>query len=132
MAIVLPPPVTPQLAPLTELRAQVHDETLVEYKGVRIHIFGSQMVPAERLRAAITAASNISDAVRAIGSLYYITGYPAALVSYAPEGSKDLYVRVTPGQVSSLAGPPELLDYFGNLKGRAPLTDAAFESDRVL
>ena len=132
MGIALPPPVTPQLAPLSELQAQAQDQLQLEYRGVHIHVFGSHAVPAERLRKTVSAAATISDAVRAIGSLYYLAGFPATVLSYAADGSYDLYVRVVPGRVSEVKAPPRLQAYFDNLTRHAPLTDAELEHDRAL
>jgi hemolysin activation/secretion protein len=132
MGIALPPPVTPQLAPLSELQAQAQDQIQLEYRGVHLHVFGSKAVPAERLRAAVDAAATISEAVRAVGSLYYLAGFPATVLSYAPDGISDLYIRVVPGKLSEVKAPPRLMPYFSNLTGDAPLTDAEFEHDRAL
>ena len=69
MAISLPPPLPPQQGALTELRAEAgHEPSIfIDYNSVRIRIFGSQLVPEQRLRAAVAAAATLSDAVRSIG-----------------------------------------------------------------
>ena len=138
MAIALPPPMTPQEGSVAELRAQsrVQQELVIEYrKGVLIHVFGGEGVAPDRMRKAVTATTSISDAVRTIGYLYYISGYPATLVTYAEAGQYfvDLYVRVVPGHVRDVTGPAALLPYFSDLKaGQAPLTSARLEADRAL
>ena len=134
MAISLPPPLPPQQGALTELRAEAgHEQALsIDYKSVHIRIFGSRLVPEQRLRAAIAAAATLSDAVRSIGYAYYSGGYPATVLSYAAEKDTQVtvYVRVVPGRVSAVTGPAELLDYFKDLPRHAPLTDAQLEADR--
>jgi hypothetical protein len=137
MAIALPPPIPPQEGSVAELRQQLQgqQELLIEYKqGVIIHVFGSQLVAADRMHQAVVAAANISDAVRTVGYIYYVSGYPATLVTYAETGQyiADIYVRVVPGRVRDVTAPPALLPYFSNLKGgKAPLTSAALEADRA-
>ncbi|HZR34158.1 MAG TPA: hypothetical protein VFA75_02200 [Nevskia sp.] len=135
MAISLPPPVPPQQAPLAELRAEASQRPslLIDYGRVHLRIFGSPLLPERRLREAVAAAGNLSDAVRAIGYSYYSAGYPATLVSYAAEkaGSVTVYVRATAGQVSRVSGSAPLLHYFEDLPQHAPLTDAQLESDRT-
>ena len=83
----------------------------------------------------MATADNLSDAVREIGAAYYLSGYPAALVTYALIGEfdRDLYVRIVPGRVKDVTGPAALLPYFSDLKGeRTPLTSARLEADRAL
>jgi hemolysin activation/secretion protein len=137
MAIALPPPITPQQGPPLELRDQSLTQKVVtiEYKGIHVHVFGSERVSAERIRAAVNAADNISDAVRAVGYLYYVSGYPAALVTYATVGQiqYDVYVRVVPGRVRDVEAPAALMPYFSDLKAaKEPLTSSGFERDRAL
>jgi hemolysin activation/secretion protein len=132
MAIALPPPIPPQPAAPYELRAEAKDEIVIEYQGTNIHVFGEHLADPERLREVVAAAPSISDAVRAIGYLHYVSGYPATLVSYAVTSSDDLHVRVVAGRVKAVTGPGYLLPYFEDLKGKATLTDRAFEADRAL
>jgi hemolysin activation/secretion protein len=136
MAIALPPPITPQPASAVELRTESRQQQAlsIDYKGTQIHVFGGNLPPADKLRRAVAAADNLSDVIRAVGYVYYLDGYPAALVSYAVVlgYEKDVYVRVTPGKVSEVTGPAELLPYFNNLKNGKPLTAQALESDRAL
>jgi hemolysin activation/secretion protein len=136
MAIALPPPITPQPASAVELRAEslAQQSLLIDYKGTHIHVFGSKLLPAERLSKAVAGADNLSDAIRAIGYAYYVDGYPAALVSYAAVlgYEQDVYIRVVPASVSEVTGPAPLLPYFNNLKNGKPLTAHALEHDRAL
>ena len=136
MAIALPPPITPQQAPIEELRAQSADAVLLDYRGIRIHLFGpaiaAHIVDPQRLQKTVSAADTPSDAVREIGYLHYVAGYPATLVSYAIADGKDLYIRVVPGHVSQVRGPAQFTAYFDNLKKPAPLTAADLEADRAL
>jgi hypothetical protein len=136
MAIALPPPVTPQLAPIGQLRAEARDELLLEYRGVHLHLFGplidARAVDPALLRRQVAAADTLSDAVRAIGYLHYAHGHPAALVSYGLAGRSDLYIRVAPGRVGEVRAPPALAGYFADLPGRAELRASDLEADRVL
>lgn len=136
MAIALPPPITPQPASAVELRAESQQQQAlsIDFKGTQIHVFGERMPPAERLRQAVAAADNLSDAIRAIGYAWYLDGTPAALVSYAAVlgYARDVYVRVIPGRISDVTGPARLLPYFDNLKSGKPLSASALESDRAL
>jgi hypothetical protein len=137
MSIALPPPIPPQQSAPLELREQSLAQATVniDYQGVQLHIFGSQLVPEERLRKVVLAAGNLSDAVRSVGMVYYLSGYPATLVSYASVGSGkyDVYVRVVPGRVSGLSGPAALLPYFSNLEHQqGPLRSSALERDRAV
>lgn len=137
MAIALPPPIAPQQAAASELRAQASqrqesEQLVIDYQGTRIHVFGDLKVDPEVLRAAVTAAGNISDAVRSIGYLHYTAGYPASLVSYSVTGSDELHVRVVQGRIKDVSGPEALTAYFSDLRNRLPLTDAAIEADRGL
>lgn len=134
MAIALPPPPTPQQGELPALRAEASREPsiAIDYRGVRLCIFGSQLVTEERLREAVGQAASLSDAIRAIGASYYRAGYPATLLSYAADrgGQATVYVRVVPGKVSEVRGAEELRPWFRDLPQHAPLTDAQFEGDR--
>ena len=138
MGIALPPPITPQLGAAAELRAQsqAQPQLVIEYaQGTLIHVFGSNLVDADRLRKAVMAADTVSDAVRTVGYVYYVSGYPAALVSYAQTsgGAVDIYVRVVPGRVKAVTGAPELQAYFSDLgEGKTPLSSARLEADRAL
>ena len=124
------------MAELREQSRAQHDELVIEYrKGALIHVFGSQLVPADRMRKAVVAAASISDAVRTVGYVYYVSGYPATLVTYAETGQflVDIYVRVVPGRVRDVTGPAALQPYFSDLKGgKAPLTSARLEADRAV
>ncbi|MDR3418902.1 MAG: hypothetical protein P4L83_22230 [Nevskia sp.] len=135
MAIDLPPPLEPQLAPIEEVRAQSGREVTIEYRGVRIHLSGpavdSGAVDSARLRRDVAAAETPSDAVRTIGYLYYVSAYPAELTRYAVAGPQDLYVRVVPGRVERVDGPARLLPYFSGLSGRT-LRCADLEDARIL
>jgi hemolysin activation/secretion protein len=138
MAIALPPPIDPQEASPVELRQQwlAQPAVSLDFQGARLHVFGEHLVAEERLRLALAAATNLSEAIRAIGYAQYVAGYPASLASYAAVqegGGYDIYVRVVPGRVREVGGPPALLPYFADLNGaKAPLTSAALESDRAL
>jgi len=138
MAIALPPPIDPQEGSPLELRQQwlAQPALSIDYQGAHLHVFGSHLAPAERLRQAVAAAANLSEAIRAIGYVQYSSGYPASLVSYAAvnDGAGyDIYVRVLPGRVREVQAPPALQRYFADLaEGKGPLTDTALESDRVL
>ena len=136
MAIPLPPPVTPQQAPLQAVQAQGSRELLLDYHDIRIHLSGPLLerggVEDERLRNGVAGADSLSDAVRMIGYLYYANGYPATLVSYAVAGKQDLYVRVVAGRVHAVHGPQRLAEYFDDLRDRPVLRDLDLESDRVL
>ncbi len=136
MAIALPPPITPQQGSPVELREQwlAQPALTIDYQGMHLHVFGSHLAQPERLRKAVGEAANLSDAIRAIGYIHYMDGYPATLVTYAAvnSGEYDIYVRVVPGRVSEVSGPPGLLPYFSNLKGKDPLTSAGLEADRAL
>jgi len=138
MAVALPPPIDPQEGSPVELRQQSLAQPVVdiEYQGARLHVFGSQLADAARLRQAVAAAANLSEAIRAIGYVHYLSGYPASLVSYAAVGGGngyDIYVRVLPGRVREVSGPPALLPYFSNLQGgKGPLHAAELEADRAL
>jgi hypothetical protein len=138
MAIALPPPIEPQEASPVELREQWLQQPQLEldFKGMRLHVFGAHLVPAARLRQAVAVCASLSDAIRTVAYLHYAGGYPASLVSYAAVnagGAYDIYVRVVPGRVREVAGPPALLPYFSNLGGgQGPLTDAGLEQDRAL
>lgn len=138
LAIALPPPITPQQGSVVELRAQsqVQHGQVIEYrKGTRIHVFGAPAADPDQLRQAVVAAETLSDAVRTIGYVYYVSGYPATLVSYAAslQAVVDIYVRVVPCRVTDVSGAPELRAYFSDLKdGQAPLTAARLEADRAL
>lgn len=135
MAIALPPPPTPLQAELPALRAEAAREAGfdADYRGVRMHVFGSAAVPQARLREAIGAAQSLSDAIRAVGASYYRAGFPATVVSYAVErgDTVTVYVHVVPGRVSAVRGPAPLLPWFRDLPRHAPLTDAQLESDRA-
>lgn len=136
MAIALPPPITPQPASAVELRTESQQQQALQldYKGTLLHVFGGKPPPEEQLRRAVASADNLSDAIRAVGYAYYLDGTPAALVSYAAVlgYEKDVYIRVIPGRVSEVTGPPRLLPYFDNLKNGKPLSSSALEADRAL
>lgn len=136
MSIALPPPVTPQLAPIEQLQAQAGDALVLDYHGIHLHVFGplidTHAVDPALLRKQVAAAETISDAVRQIGYLHYAHGYPAALVSYGVAGRQDLYVRVAPGRVSAVKGPQELAAYFDDLPRQPVLRDSTLEADRAL
>jgi hypothetical protein len=140
MAIALPPPPPPQQGPLAELRAEAGREPsfVVDYKGIRIQVFGKLLVPEARLRQGIEAADSLSNAVRSLANSYYYYGYPAPLLTYAadksaqPAAPPTVYVRVVAARVSRVAGPPELLPYFADLPRPQPLTDAQLEADRAV
>jgi hemolysin activation/secretion protein len=136
MSIALPPPVTPQLAPIEALRAQAGDALVLDYRGIHLHLFGpligTRAVDPELLRKRVAAAETISDAVRQIGYLHYAHGYPAVLVSYGVAGGQDLYIRVAPGRVSAVRGPQELAAYFDDLPRQPVLRDSTLEADRAL
>lgn len=121
---------------MAELRAEAGGEPsfVVDYKGVRLRVYGRLMVPEQRLRLGIAAAESVSDAVRSLGLRYYYDGYPAPLVSYAVDrtGQPTVYVRLVAARVSRVAGPPELLPYFADLPRQGPLTDARLEADRAV
>jgi len=133
MSVALPPPITPQQASPMELRAaaQAQHEWLFDYGKFRIHVFGFQSVDQDKMRQIIAATGSLSDAVRAIGYVYYVSGYPAAYLQYAAIGS-DIYVRAMPGTIKAVVGPPSLLAYFSSLKGKTPLTASELEPDRAL
>ena len=136
MAIALPPPITPQPEPLEEIRAYSPYEVLLDFRGVRVHLSGpliqAGVVSRERLQKQISLAETPSEAVRDIGYLHYMAGYPATLVSYAVSGDKDLYVRVTSGHVRSVQGPPAIAGYFENLVNTSWLAASDLEHDRTL
>ncbi len=136
MAIDLPPPATPQQAPTAELVAQAHGAVVIPFRGLRIHVFGpaveSRLVSAERLAADVAKADTVSDAVRTIGYLYYVSGYPAELTSYALADPTNLYVRVVPGRLSEVRAPARYQPYLSGLSAQSPLTDASFERARAL
>ncbi len=136
MAIALPPPITPQPAPLAQLRAHPAHEVLLDFRGVRIHLSGplieAGVVSRERLQKEISSLDTPSEAVREIGYLHYVAGYPATLVSYAVGDDKDLYVRVSSGHVQSVKGPAAISGYFGNLVSTTWLKADRLERDRTL
>lgn len=136
MAIALPPPPPPQQGSLAELRVEAAREPsfTVDYKGVRIRVFGTLLVPERRLRQGIAAADTLSDAVRSVAYSYYYNGYPAPLLSYAADKSAQptVYVRIVAARVSHVVGPSELLPYFADLPHDQPLTDARLEADRAV
>lgn len=136
MAIALPPPITPQQAPLEEIRIAGEQGLVLQYQGIRIYLAGEPVaanwVEAMELQRVITAAGNISDAVRGIGDLYYASGHPATLVRYAVIDPHELYIRVVAARVEDVRGPPEVAPYFANLKGSTGPGASLLERDRVL
>jgi hypothetical protein len=138
MSIALPPPIDPLEGSPVELREQwlAQPALTIDYQGAHLHVFGGHLAPAELMRQAVATAANLSEAIRAIGYVHYLAGYPASLVSYAAvnEGAGyDIYVRVLPGRVREVSAPPALLPYFVDLGGgKGPLTGAELEADRVL
>ncbi|MDE0853562.1 MAG: hypothetical protein OSA97_03985 [Nevskia sp.] len=117
-------------------QSQAQQEVRIEYrKGVLIHVFGGPPLDPDHLRKAVIAAASLSDALRTVGYIYYVSGYPAALLSYAETGQYlvDIYVRVVPGRVRDVTGAPELQAFFADLKGaKGPLTSSRLEADRAL
>ena len=136
MAIDLPPPATPQQSPPAELVAQAGGAIVIPYRKWRIHLFGpavqSGAVGAQRLSEDVSKADSLSDAVRTIGYLYYVSGYPAELTSYALADAQNLYVRVVPGRVSEIHAPPRYQSYLSQLSSQSPLSDSALERARAL
>ncbi len=132
MAIALPPPVTPQLAPLQQVVGDSRDMWLIDYQGVQIHVVGDLLISVDSVRAAVTAAPTVSDAVRAVGATFYRAGYPAALLSYAVSGETDLYIRVTVGKLSEVDAPDSLKSYFSGLVSDHPLRTRSLERARAL
>src|SRR5438128_1358452 len=104
MAVALPPPLTPALGKLEELHAHAGSEMIISFGPIRMHVFGSAVLSHDQVQAAAARATNLSDAVRALGLAYYRAGYPAAQLTYALSG-QDLYILVTLGRVSSVTGP---------------------------
>jgi len=132
LAIALPPPTTPQLAPLEQVVEQTRDMWLFNYQGVSLHVLGDLVIDVEDVRSAVSAAANISDAVRAIGAVYYTHGYPATLLSYAVAGEQDLYVRVVTGKLAEVDAPESLKPFFRGLVSDRPLREAPLERARAL
>ncbi|MDB5976517.1 MAG: hypothetical protein JWR07_3277 [Nevskia sp.] len=136
MAIDLPAPVTPQQAPVAELVAQAQGAFIIPYGKLRIHVFGpaveSGLISAARLSEDVAKADTVSDAVRTIGYLYYVSGYPAELTSYALADPQNLYVRVVPGCISEVRAPSGYQPFLSGLPSHSPLTDASLERARAL
>lgn len=132
MAIALPPPLPPQEAPAYELATQAQDEIVVQHGGVQLHVYGPRLADAETLRDAAASATNLSEAIRAIGRAQYLAGYPATVLSYAVTGSDDVHLRLLPGRVQEITGPPQLVAYFASLRDGGPLSVRELELARSL
>ncbi|MDB5988410.1 MAG: hypothetical protein JWR16_3463 [Nevskia sp.] len=105
---------------------------LINYQGVAVHVVGDLLANEAEVRAAAIAAADISDAVRAIGAVFYRSGYPATLLTYAVADDRDLYVRVVAGKVAEIDGAESLKPYFRSLVSDRPLREAALERARAL
>ena len=132
MAITLPPPVEPQLSAPTVLASQAVDETVVDYHGIHIHVFGHPRLDPELLRRVIPLQPSLSDAVRAVGALCYAAGYPGTIIRYGVTDHANLYVKEVQGHVESVQAPDDLLPYFRGLQGKTMLSDSALEERRAL
>lgn len=130
MAVDLPPPLPPQQGELAQVQTG-EAVAVVPFQDYQIHVLGARVVDGAALAAAVAAADNVSNAVRALAAAYLEAGYPAAQLTYALNG-KDLYVLATLGGVSSVQAKAPLGAYFQGLAGVSPLTDDALEPKRML
>ncbi|HZP12264.1 MAG TPA: hypothetical protein VFB36_07570 [Nevskiaceae bacterium] len=131
MAVALPPPLTPQLGNVEELRSRANGAMTLSYQQYHLHVYGTDVIPQGTLQAAIQNADTLSNAVRGIAGLYYNKGYPAVQVVYALAGD-DLYILVSLGVITTTAGPDHLTRYFTGMDASAPLTDLMLEPRRTL
>lgn len=137
MAIELPPPIEPVLAPLEQVLVPAIGDSTIDYQGVAIHVTGpdGRLAPAQRAALArlVAEAPSISDAVRVIGRYFYLSsGLPAAITRYAVSDSRDLFVHVSAGHVAVVDAPDPLRPYFAALVHAEPLRAAELERARVL
>jgi hemolysin activation/secretion protein len=136
LAIDLPPVITPQQAPASELVAHYHGGIAIPFHGRTITVFGPAIergvVSPGRLKSDVAQAGTFSEAVRLIGYLYHISGYPAAVTRYAMVDSSHLYVYVAPGRVSEIRSPPQYHPYLDSLIGPQVLEEAKLERARAL
>lgn len=136
MAIDLPPASTPEQAQASELVSLYHGGIDIAFRGRTITVFGPAVdrgaVSADRLKADIAQADGLSDAVRLVGYVYHISGYPAVLVRYAMPDSRHVYVYVVPARVSEVHTPPRYRPYMDGLVGPQALAESDFERARAL
>ena len=130
MALDLPPPATPQPAPLAEVQRGDSTGTLT-YAAYTLHVGGDRLLSNTALQAAVEGAPTLSDAVRNLARAHTLAGYPAARISYALSGA-DLYLHVSAGAVAKVEAPENLAPYFSGIEQAQPLTVNEFETRRVL
>lgn len=131
MAIALPPPSTPELAPVDVVRAGGSEILKLSWQQNTIHVLGVEQIDKSLIEVAITTAGSLSDVVRQIQAVYYIAGYPAVQVRYALV-EPDLYMLVVPGKITRVVAAEPYGKYFDGLAGADPLTDDALEPPRIL
>lgn len=130
MAVGLPPPQTPQLAPLQQVRATVETSS-VAFQSYTIHVGGALALSENEVKTALAAAPSLSDAVRNLTAAAYAKGFPAVQTLYALAG-QELYVTINPGKLSAVHAAAPMDRYFDDLAGADPLTASMLERRRVL
>lgn len=131
MSIALPPPATPQLGTVEQLQAQASSGVVVAYQNYQLHVVTAGTLDEATLNKVIGGADSLSNAVRGIASAAYAAGYPAAQVMYVASGT-DIYVVVTPGEISEVRADDALQPYLEGLTDAKPLRDSDLESHRAL
>lgn len=131
MTISLPPPQAPQPGDVAALRTAAAGQRTFRYQAWHVHVSGNDRVPEDELERIFHSAANVSEAVRAIPTLYYRAGWPLTRVLYAASGA-DLYIQIVVAGIDRVQASPVLLPYLGPLAGHGTLTDKRLERRRLL
>lgn len=131
MPIFLPPAVAPQQATPAELAQAPSAARVLQIKGLRLHLIGTDGISATELREALQLAQTPSDLVIRMARLVYLRVSPAERVDYAMVGS-DLYVICVPQRIGRVTGTPALRPFFEDLEGRTAPDARRLEEDRAL
>lgn len=131
MSIALPPPAIPQLGTVEQLQPQASTGVVVAYQNYQLHVSASGILDEATINKVVGAADSISNAVRNLASAAYAAGYPASQVMYVASGV-DVYVVVTPGEISEVRADDALQPYLEGLTDAKPLRDSDLEARRSL
>lgn len=140
MTVDLPPPAVPSLAPVAQLQSAATAGQTRSFQGKRLHIAAESVLREGSIDDAIRDADSLEEVLAGLEVLYYRSGYPAARVHFARDGS-DVFIVIRSGWISEVRDETgRYAGYFRDLRGRKPLRDtdlsprlalATMQADRV-